>query len=86
MPGISLFKIYLELQALVTGTKQNKQAQNKAGRPDSLASLPDLAACMPCHPDCFILCPLLALVLQNGFLWWLLAVLTKQNKAGGTCL
>jgi hypothetical protein len=86
MPGISLLKIHLKLQALEAGTKQNKQAQNKAGRPDSLASLPDLSACLPCHPDCFILCPLLALVFQIGFFVVATTVLTKQNKARGTCL
>jgi hypothetical protein len=36
------YKIHLEVQALAAGTKQNKQAKSKAGRPGSLASLPDL--------------------------------------------
>jgi len=46
------YKIHLEMEALVVGTKQNKQAQHNAGRPDSLASLPDLSACLLCFvPD-----------------------------------
>jgi len=55
----------LEVQALGTGTKQNKQAQNRAGRSDSLVSLPALSACLPCQPDSFVLRPLLTLDLQS---------------------
>jgi hypothetical protein len=38
----------------VVGAKQNKQAQNKADRPDSVTSLPDLSACLPCQPVCLV--------------------------------
>jgi hypothetical protein len=51
----------------VVGAKQNKQAQNKADRPDTIASLPDLSACLPCQWGSFVLCLLLALVLQSVF-------------------
>ncbi len=78
-------KIHLEMQALVVGTKQNKQAQNNADRRDNLPSRPDLSACLPCQPDCFVLVPLVVRVLQSGFLWWPLTLFTKQNKAGGMC-
>jgi hypothetical protein len=57
----------LEKKARVAGKKQSKQAQNSGGRPNSLVSLPDLLASLPCQPDFFVLCLLLALVLQSGF-------------------
>jgi hypothetical protein len=58
----------LEEQALVAGTKQSKQHQNEAGRPNCLVS----------PPACFVLRLLLVLDFFSGFLWQPQTMLTRQ--------
>jgi hypothetical protein len=65
-------------RASANNKDKTKQADPKQRRqPNCLVGLPDLSAWLPCWPACFALCPLLALVLQSGFLQWLLTVLTR---------
>ncbi len=75
---ISWEKIHSKEQALVAGTKHSRQAWLPFW-PGCLFGPAAFLACLVCSV------PLLALTLQGQFLWQPLIVLTRQNKANGTC-